>query len=594
MEWFRQVQFVSAVPMPPEMEAEFGTTVNGMWADPEQTSKDSVVAAHQAGRRRLFSVPMIALTPATYEEPGNGFLLDEVCQDIEGEPAECGWYYWESKPVYAACIYSQAFRAYLMARCREGVDHGMDVVNLDEIMTSVGLMTLGPRGCGFCGRCLSRFRSHLSDGGERSELASADNATLRLAIKRDDRLLERYRRFQEREAFRVMVGFIDDLRDYASKVNPGFAITANLAYLGNNVGSLGALWGCVWGPHVDFVMMENEYRADGSGQHLVLPRGKFTAWYKLGAAFNGAPTWICPSINVPRQFGDEDRRRYYELMFLEAYANAGRWGYFWGPGVDAAARRRASAPDPLKDHIDFIQTHRYLYEEGVSMNDIAVLYLDGPILRRPEAHQKFLGLTQALAEGGFQFDVLYGGDGWFNPDTLDREVLRRYRAILIPEADDLEGSPLAALEAHAREGGQLLVFSDSPLGPALVQQEDGSVLADFWTGYRDPDRDRIVKTALGCGLSRIEISNPGINVVRYRRGDTQVLHLLDYAYEAATDTIVPSSDVRLSIPWTDGAAAHCSFLAPHEETDLPARIDDGRLIVEVPRIDPYAVLVVRG
>jgi len=538
-------------------------------------------------------VPMIALTPRFYEAPATAHLLDEVCRDIDGNPSECDWYYWEPKPVYAACIYSDGFRRYLLERCKDGVDRGMDVVNLDEIMTSVGLMTLGSRGCGFCARCLSRFRPHLSDDVDHPELASAHDAALRLALKSDDRLFERYRRFHEREAFRVMVAFIDDLRAYASGVNPGFAITANLAYLGNNVRTLGALWGCVWGPHVDFVMMENEYRADGSGRHLTLPRGKFTAWYKLGAAFNGAPTWICPSINVPRQFGDEDRRRYYELMFLEAYANAGRWGFFWGPGVDAAARRLASAPEPLKDHIEFIRTHRYLYEEGVSMNDIAVLYLDGPIMRRPETHQKFLGLAQAFAEGGFQFDVLYGGDGWFNPDTLDLDVLRRYRSILIPEAADLGGPALRALEAYARGGGQLVVFSDSPLGPALVQQEDGGMLGEFWTGYTDSDRDRIVKTALGCGLSRIEISDPAINVVRYRRGDSQVLHLLDYAYEAATDTIAPASDVRLSIPWTDGAA-QCSLLAPHSETNLTGRIDGDRLIVEVPRIDPYAVLVVRG
>src|SRR5262249_61380109 len=105
---------------------------------------------------------------------------------------------------------------------------------------------------------------------------------------------------------------------------------------------------------------------------------------KRGGASPGAPRWISPSINVPRQFGDGDRRRYYELMFLEASANPGRWGYFGGPGVDADTRRRASAPEPLKDHIDFIRQHRYLYEESESMNDLAILYLNGPILRRPE------------------------------------------------------------------------------------------------------------------------------------------------------------------------------------------------------------------
>ena len=42
-------------------------------------------------------------------------------------------------------------------------------------------------------------------------------------------------------------------------------------------------------------------------------------------------------------------------MFLEAYANGGRWGYYWWPGVDDETRRAATAPDALKDRIRFIR-----------------------------------------------------------------------------------------------------------------------------------------------------------------------------------------------------------------------------------------------
>ena len=50
MEWYRRVQFVSAVPMPPEMVEEFGTTVNGMWAEPELGSPEAVTRAASKGR----------------------------------------------------------------------------------------------------------------------------------------------------------------------------------------------------------------------------------------------------------------------------------------------------------------------------------------------------------------------------------------------------------------------------------------------------------------------------------------------------------------------------------------------------------------
>jgi hypothetical protein len=592
MEWYREVQFISAVPMPPELADEFGTTVNGMWAAPEPSSPEAVADGHQKGRRALFSVPMVALTPGVYEDPATAHLLDEVCRDVEGGPARCAWYYWEPKPVYSACIYSDVFRRYLLDRCKRGVDDGMDVVNLDEIMTSVGLMNRDPGGSGFCARCLERFRLQLRDDGD-AEPAPADDDALRAAIRRDDRLYERYHYFHERAAFRMMVGFIEELRSHAAATNPAFAISANLAYLGSNVAALGALWGGLWGPHVDFVLMENDYRVERRGPHCLLPRGKFTAWYRLGSAFRGTPTWICPSIHVPRQLAGQDRRRYYELMFLEAYANGGRWGYFWWPGVDAQTRRLATAPDALKDRIRFIAAHHELYEQATSMNDLAVLYLDGPITRRPETHQKYLALAQALAEAGHQFDVLYGGDGELNADELDLGALRRYRAILVPEARDLGVAPADALERYARSGGDLVVFSASPLDHALARHEDGQVLFDFWRHYRQEDHERIAATVDAVTSSRIRASHPAVGVLRYVLGDRQVLHLLNYQYVAEDDGVVPVRDLRVRVPWGAAGAASCTLIRLDGDRAVPSRIEGDELVLEVPDLDLYAMLVLR-
>ena len=591
MEWYRQVQFIAAVPMPPEMADEFGTTVNGMWASPEFGDPYVVTEQHREGRRVLFSVPLIALVPKVYEEPGAEYLLDEVCRDIDGGPAECDWYYWETKPVFAACIYSEVFRTYLLDRCKGGVDRGMDVVNLDEIMTSVGLMDRDPGGTGFCPRCLNRFRSHLREGGD-ADLAATGDDDLRHALRTDDDLYERYRRFHEREAFHVMVGFMIELRAYADAKAPAFSISANVAYLGNMVPAFGTLWGPLWGPHVDFVLTENDYRIEHGQPHLLLPRGKFAAWYKLGAAFKGTPTWICPSINVPRQLAGEDHRRYYELMFLEAYANGGRWGYYWWPGVDEETRRQATAPDAIKEHIRFIDAHRDLFEETTSMNDLAILYADGPIMRRPETHENYLALAQALAELGYQFDVLYVGDGGFNPEALDLATLR-YRAVLVPEARDLGASSAATLEAYARSGGQVVVYSESPLDPALIRREDGQVLADFWRDYRDPDRERIATTVERFRSSRILTSDPSVLPVRYAVEGRQVLHVLNYGYRADVDRVAPVVDLQVRLPWAGGAPS-CTQVRPDDERELPCRVDGDELVLDLPELELYALVVIAG
>jgi hypothetical protein len=136
------------------------------------------------------------------------------------------------------------FRRYLLGRCREGIDRGMDVVNLDEINTSIGLMSQKAGTLGFCRYCLAAFRGNLRQKHPRpasavpaqdAVLLNMDDEALRTLLRDDESLYRRCRRFHEREAFHVVVRFIAELRAYASVASPGFAVTANLAYLGNEV-----------------------------------------------------------------------------------------------------------------------------------------------------------------------------------------------------------------------------------------------------------------------------------------------------------------------------------------------------------------------
>src|SRR5260370_28205983 len=91
MRWYRQVQFISAVPMPEQWADELGTTVNGMWASAENLSPETVARSHDSGRRVLFSVPLIALTPEASPPNVGRHLLGEVCQDIAGSQPQAAW-----------------------------------------------------------------------------------------------------------------------------------------------------------------------------------------------------------------------------------------------------------------------------------------------------------------------------------------------------------------------------------------------------------------------------------------------------------------------------------------------------------------------
>jgi len=603
MEWYRQVQFIAAVPMAEDAAEELGTTVNGMWAGPEARSDESVAHAHASGQRVLFSVPLTAVVPAVYQAGPTSHLLDEVCRDTEGNQALVPWYYWEPEPVYAACIYSPVFRRYLLRRCRQGIDRGMDVVNLDEINTNIGLMSQDVGASGFCRYCLAGFRGHLREKCEAPGNASAehdaavlemDDDTLRTVLRGDESLYRRYRRFHEQEAFGVVADFITELRDYASLASPGFAVTANLAYLGNEVVTRGDLWSPRWGEYLDFVMMENMYRTEPGGPHLLLPRGKFTAWYRLGSAFSShAPAWICPSIMVPRQLAGQTRTQYYLLMFLEAYANGGRWGYYWWPGVDAATRLKATVPARLKDYIRFISRYRRYFEQVSTANDLAILYLDGCMSQKPEAHYKYLALAQVMAEAGYQFDVIYCEDRERHDASLDLELLKTYKALLVPEAGNLGNQPAAALTAYVRSfGGKVAIFSENPLGPRMARREADQALFDFWTNYGQRDRQRILASLAPLGSARLRSSDPMVNVIRYATGDEQVLHLLNYNYDAGADRLVPSRDLRIFLPWQPGDEPTCTLLRPDGEQRLECALGNGELTLKIPDLDLYGLVVV--
>jgi hypothetical protein len=327
----------------------------------------------------------------------------------------------------------------------------------------------------------------------------------------------------------------------------------------------------------------------------LLPRGKFISWYRLASALGGkAPAWLAPQIFVPRQFAGKKCVNYYLLMFLEAYANNGRWGYYMYPGVDDKTRLEATVPELVKDYTKFILDNREYYEGCTTDNTIAILYADSAVLANPKGHHKYIALAQALAESGFQYDVLYAGDDNFIPGDIAPETLARYRAVLLPEAGTLTASQAAALKAYAKHGGRVIVYSASRLGrSAGITTVRGNRLLDFWTHYRPRDRERIVAPLLDAVEGRIEASDPFVNVVRYRKGDEHVCHVLNYDYREADDTIAPKTNVEIAVAWPSEALPSVRWLTLGGEERLTAQLNGGRLSFSLPKLDPYGLAILK-
>jgi len=297
---------------------------------------------------------------------------------------------------------------------------------------------------------------------------------------------------------------------------------------------------------------------------------------------------------VPRQLAGRKCVNYHLLMFLEAYANNGRWGYYMYPGVDEKTRLEATVPKLVKDYTRFILEHRQYYEGCTTDNRIAILYADSAVLANPKGHHRYIALAQALAESGFQYDVLYAGDGNFIRGDISPETLARYRAVLLPEAGTLTASQTAILKAYAKQGGRVFVYSANPLGRiAGLTTIRGDRALDFWTRHRPRDRARLVAPLLDAPEARIEASDPFVNVVRYRRGDEHVCHVLNYDYREADDTIAPKVNVEITMAWPGEAVPSVRWLSLEGEERLAARLADGRLSFTLPKLAPYGLAIIR-
>ncbi len=228
-----------------------------------------------------------------------------------------------------------------------------------------------------------------------------------------------------------------------------------------------------------------------------------------------------------------------------------------------------------------------------SANELAILYLDSSISQKPETHYKYLALAQAMAEAGYQFDVLYVGDGEHNGAGLDLERLKRYKALLVPEAGNLSKPQADTLTTYTHHlGGQVVVFSASPIDRGLARQEDGKVLFDFWNNYQEGNRQRILASVGPFLSARLRSSDPMVNIIRYARGDEHVLHLLNYNYDAIADCVLPSRHLRIRVPCEPAGEAACTLLGPDGEQRLECALEDGELTLEIPNLDLYGLVVV--
>ncbi len=216
------------------------------------------------------------------------------------------------------------------------------------------------------------------------------------------------------------------------------------------------------------------------------------------------------------------------------------------------------------------------------------------MLAKPNGHFAYLALAQALAEAGYQYDVLYSGDDVFTRSKLDLATLNRYRAVLVAEAAYLTADQREALATYAERGGRVIAYSANQIGAGSgITTFSDDRLMDFRREYREDQRAPVVAPLAEFEAARVRTSDPLVNVVRYRKGDEHICHILNYDYREADDTVAPKENVEVAMAWQDEAVPSIRWLTLEGEERLPAHLNDGRLAFTIPKLDPYGIAVIK-
>src|SRR5262249_770208 len=186
------------------------------------------------------------------------------------------------------------------------------------------------------------------------------------------------------------------------------------------------------------------------------------------------------------------------------------------------------------------------------------------------------------------------------PTGLALPRLEGYRALLIPEAENIGKQEAEILTSYGRRfGRKAIVYSESPIDPGKAQRRSGRVLFDFWNNYSDAGRQRKCAPLAPYRTARLQSSDPLVNVIRYVKGDEQVLHLLNYNYDATEDRVVPSRRLRIRVPWQPrslpgdpGGHVACMLLSLAREERLECAYEGGETGLEIPHPDLHGPVVV--
>ena len=412
----------------------------------------------------------------------NSFPADEDKQTLIDQGAEAIKY--DGTPYYSYgyfCCNQPAWRAYLKEAVELAVETGADgfsLINGDN-----------EQGRCFCSSCEAYFRDYLENKYTAAEIAAfgisdidtfdysaylhnlgyTDNDIYGDNDKSSIPLLEDYKTSNDQLYLSFVNELINIVKTYGQNDiilclnSEGPLEASNIKYSSFEVYSF----------YTDFDVLGSIFSYKEKNQVID---------YKLNQAVFPTSAFITQPVDLSLGgivTNTSDPEKYLYGCIAEALANKvsyydvhdfGLWDNVWLDWSIAASIN-------LKVK-NFLQEYypAFDYANLQSYAKIGVLYssktqLKAQRVRQVTAKQSFTGLGKALAKSGFQFDVIFNGDGALRAETISAAALDSYDVVIIPGTYALTNQARTALLGYANAGGNLIAYGEMDSALSLTPGE---------------------------------------------------------------------------------------------------------------------------
>jgi len=470
---------------------------------------------------------------------------------------------------------------------------------------------------GFCPACQAKFRAYLKTRYSLSKLKEwGINNIDTFSIKRyinymgnlgeyalQDPIIREYIKFQ----------YISHAMRWAEVVEAvkrkGISEDRFIPVYGNQLGCEGFIpYALLLSQFNDVVQIEEVL---GIRDHM--PRLGYR--YKIGAAsgYFTRPVWIRgPVVDWHEEKLPALQVNFWAVHLAEGLASGGIRDI--SLGINASWTGNPKTLDYIdspnlyaffKNYASFVDKYRPLWQNRDSLAAVALVYpfssamwRSFPPLNLRDAHWHTLLKDTAtlLEENHIPYDVLIFGHPELFDDTPLLSRLKRYKALILLDADCLSDSQIKALREFAASGGQLFKVGNLALYDENFNPRPSNPLADL--DIKDFQKDQSKILMLLQDLSPIRMiasAKVTCNIWLDKNGGWLAIHLVNYDIDIPGDYARESGPMRLNLylprnfTFTDAL-----FLTYQTEEKLDFERRANRLVISLPSIDTYGIVLLKN